>query len=257
MTMTTDPTIILQHFTASDGTRLAYREMGQGRAVVMLHGLFSNAMINWIKYGHAGQLAAAGFRVIMPDLRAHGDSEAPHDPACYPDDVLAHDAAELIAHLGLTDYDLVGFSLGSRTSARAVLGGLSPRRLVLAGMGLAGLAGWSKRRDFFQRAIAAFGTAKHGDDVWMATQFMKTMKVDREAASLLLGSFADTDPAALAGITMPVLVLCGEQDDDNGSPEELTAALPHARHVTIPGTHMSSVTEPALGAALVAFLSEV
>ena len=128
--------------------------------------------------------------------------------------------------------------------------------LVLAGMGLEGLAGWSKRRDFFQRAITAYGTAKHGDDVWMATQFMKTMKVDRVAAALLLGSFADTDPAELAGISMPVLVLCGEQDDDNGSPAALTAALPDARHVTIPGTHMSSVVEPALGAALVAFLTE-
>ena len=43
-------------------------------------------------------------------------------------DVLAHDAAALIDHLGLDDYDLVGFSLGSRTSVRAVLAGLAPRR---------------------------------------------------------------------------------------------------------------------------------
>lgn len=242
------------HYVASDGASLAWREMGEGRPLVLLHGLFSNATVNWIKYGTAARIAAEGYRVIMPDLRAHGDSAAPHDPASYPDDVLARDCVELIGHLGLTDFDLGGFSLGSRTSVRAVIGGLRPRRVILGGMGLQGLAGWTGRRDFFLRAIDAFDTAKRGDDVWMATQFMKTMKVDLVAARLLLGTFADTAPEALAALSMPVLVVCGAEDQDNGSAEELVAALPDARLATIPGTHMSSVTEPALGEAMAAFL---
>lgn len=241
-------------FTASDTTRLAYRDMGQGRPVVMLHGLFSNGTVNWIKYGHAQKLVDAGFRTIVADLRAHGDSDAPHDPAAFPADVLARDAAELITHLGLTDFDLVGFSLGSRTSVRAVIGGLKPRRLVLGGMGLEGLAGWTKRSAFFQRAIAEFDTSKRGDDTWLAIQFMKTMKVDRIAAAQLLRTFTDTPPAALAAVTMSTLLVCGEQDQDNGSAQALCDALPEARLVEVPGTHMSSVVEGAMGQAIVDFL---
>ncbi|MFX7845218.1 hypothetical protein ABTK14_23465, partial [Acinetobacter baumannii] len=76
-------------------------------------------------------------------------SAAPRDPTAYPPDVLARDLEALVAHLGLEDYDLVGVSLGSRTAARGVVAGLRPRRLVLAGMGLEGLAGWARRQDFF------------------------------------------------------------------------------------------------------------
>ena len=62
------------------------------------------------------QIAARGFRVIMPDLRApRGRARKPHDPAAYPPDILASDGLALIAHLGLEDYDLGGYSLGART----------------------------------------------------------------------------------------------------------------------------------------------
>src|SRR3954451_1922732 len=102
-------------FTAPDGVALAWHETGAGRAVVLLHGLFSDAQTNWIKFGHAALIAARGFRVIMPDLRAHGQSGKPHDPAAYPPDILADDGLALIAHLRLIDYDLGGYSLGGRT----------------------------------------------------------------------------------------------------------------------------------------------
>ncbi|ABF52176.1 alpha/beta fold hydrolase [Sphingopyxis alaskensis] len=249
--MTIDP----QFFEARDGVRLAWRETGEGRPVVLLHGLFSSGEVNWIKFGTAARIAAEGYRVIMPDLRVHGSSDAPHDAQHYPPDVLVRDVEDLVAHLGLVDFDLGGFSLGARTSVRAVVAGMKPRRLILGGMGLAGLAGWQRRGAFFRRAIAEYETAKRGDDTWLSIQFMKTMKVDRIAAGHLLESFTDTPPEALAALTMPVLVVCGEQDQDNGSAEELVAVLADARLATIPGTHMSSVTEPALGEAIAAFLT--
>lgn len=251
--MTSTPTP--HHFAARDGTPLVWREAGDGPPVILLHGLFSNATINWFKYGHAARITDAGFRVIAPDFRAHGDSAAPHDAACYPPDILIDDLADLIDHVSLQRYDLVGFSLGARTAARAVAAGLRPRRLALGGMGLAGLAGWEKRSDFFLRAIAEYDTAKRGDDTWLAIQFMKTMQVDRVAAAHLIASFTDTDPALLTRITMPALVVCGADDRDNGSAPDLAAALPDARYAEVPGTHMSSVTEPALGEAIAAFLS--
>lgn len=238
-----------------DGQPLAVHRMGAGRPVLLLHGLFSEAQTNWIRFGHAEKLVEAGFEAIMPDFRAHGESARPHEPAAYPRDVLVRDIFALVEQLGLTDYDLVGFSLGSRTAARGVIAGLEPRRLVLAGMGLEGLAGWNRRAGFFLDAIDRFDAVKHGDPAFMAVAFMKTQKVDRVAARLLLQSVGDTDLAELERIAMPTMILCGSEDRDNGDPVALTEALPDARLEVIPGTHMSSVTEGALGDALVAFLS--
>ena len=250
----TEPAI--HHWTASDGVDLAWREVGAGRAVVLVHGLFSDANTNWIKFGHAGKLAAAGFRVIMPDLRAHGLSSKPHDPACYPDGILGRDLEELVAHLELAEYDLGGFSLGARTTVQAVGEGLEPRRAVLAGMGLEGLTGWQRRMGFFVDAIANYDSASRGDPHWMAIQFMKTMKVDRVAAKRLLPTFTDARPEWLAAFTMPTLVLCGTEDRDNGSATGLVEALPNATYTPVPGTHMSSVAKPEFGDALTDFLTQ-
>ena len=60
----------VHRWKASDGVELAWHEVGQGRPVILLHGLFSDARMNWVKFGHADRIAADGFRVIMPDLRA-------------------------------------------------------------------------------------------------------------------------------------------------------------------------------------------
>ena len=245
----------VRRFAARDGVALAWHEMGEGRPVVLLHGLFSDAQTNWLRFGHAQRLADAGFEVVMPDLRAHGQSAKPHEREAYPHDVLVRDAEALVEHLGLHDYDLGGFSLGARTAVRCVLAGLRPGKLVLGGMGLEGLAGWDRRAAFFIDAIDRFEEVKHGDPAFMAVAFMKTQKVDRVAARFLLQAVDDTTDEELAGVTMPTLVVCGEKDRDNGSPQKLVDALPNATLAETPGTHMSSVTEPALGEALVRFLT--
>lgn len=244
-----------QFVTGVAGARLAVHRMGSGRPAVLLHGLFSSAQVNWIKFGTAERLAQAGFEAIMPDLRAHGQSDAPHDPAGYPADVLVQDARAVVAALGLTDYDLVGFSLGSRTAVRGVLAGLTPRRLVLGGMGLEGLSGWARRSAHFISAIDRFGTIPREDPAYLAQAFMKSMHVDRVAARLLLQSVDDTSAAALDAVTMETLVVCGSEDHDNGSAEALAEQLPNAVYRAVPGTHMSSVAKPEFGAAIADFLS--
>lgn len=252
-------TLQTQHIASFDGTKLAINRMGPAignrRTVLLLHGLFSTAQMNWVKFGHAQKLVDAGCEVIMPDLRAHGYSAAPHDPEAYPDDVLAKDVLAVADALCLTDFDLVGFSLGARTAARAVIGGLRPRRLVLSGMGLEGLSGWNNRAAFFIDAIDRFDDIKRGDPAFMSVAFMKTMKVDLVAGRLLLQSVADTSVPELAALTMPTMVLCGDQDTDNGSATALADTLPDAHYVEIPGAHMGSVTQGALGDALVEFLT--
>ena len=241
--------------TSFDGTKLAVHRLGQGRPVLLLHGLFSSADMNWMRYGHAQKLADAGFEAIMPDLRAHGKSEAPRDPAAYPPDVLVQDVRALVTALELEDYDLVGFSLGARTAARSVVEGLRPRRLVLAGMGIDGLDNWERRAAFFVDMLQRFESIERGDPAFFAHSFFKSMKMDREAASLLLGAVDDIGREDLARIAMPTLVLCGDEDRDNGDPVALAEALPDAGFEEIPGTHMGCVTKPQLGQAIASFLS--
>jgi len=248
-------TEVATHFwTASDGVRLAYHELGQGRPVVLLHGLFSDASMNWIKFGHAKRIAAQGFRVITPDLRAHGQSDKPHGQQFYPKGILARDLRELIALLAFSEFDLGGFSLGARTTVEGVGEGLRPRRAILGGAGLDGLRNWKRRKTFFVDAIAMFDKVQRGDPHWLSIQFMKSQKVDRVAAAQLLESFEDAFMSWLEAFTMPTLVVCGDQDDDNGSAEELANVLPNAVFEEVPGTHMSSVTKPELGEAIAAFL---
>jgi len=243
------------HWTASDGVELAYHEVGEGRPVVLLHGLFSDANMNWIKFGHAARIAGAGFRVIMPDLRAHGLSGKPHGEEYYPKGILARDLRELVEHLQLTDFDLGGFSLGARTTVEAVGEGMRPRKAVLGGAGLEGLRNWKRRKDFFIEAIEGFDTIQRGDPHWLSIQFMKSQKVDRLASAQLLESFEDAFMNWLQAFMMPTLVVCGDHDDDNGSAEELASVLPNAVFREVPGTHMSSVTKPELGEVIGQFLS--
>lgn len=246
---------IVHRFPGFDGADLVWRERGEGRPVVLLHGFFSDATTNWIRYGHADAIAARGFRVIMPDLRAHGSSARPHDAAAYPPDALAKDGLALVAHLGLTDYDLGGYSLGARTTARMLMLGATPRRVVISGMGFEGLTSTGTRGAFFRRVLTEPGSFERGTPEWMAEAFLKTSGGDAAALVHILDTFVDTTPDQLAMIAQPVLVLAGADDFDNGSATRLAEVLPHAIQVTVPGNHMSAVLKPDLGVAIADFLS--
>ncbi|MHA6722638.1 alpha/beta fold hydrolase [Sphingomonas sp. RS2018] len=242
-------------FDGFDGQRLACHVMGEGRTVVLIHGYFSDANTNWIRYGHAAAIAAKGFRVVMPDLRAHGQSAKPRDAAAYPVDALTRDGHALIAHLGLTDYDLGGYSLGARTTARMLATGATPRRIVFAGMGLEGVTDVHRRTDYFRHVLGNLGTHPRGSPAFMAEAFLKTTGGDPVALTAVLDSFADTTLEEVASFRQPALVVMGEDDDEVGSAQALADALPDARHVSIPGGHMSAVTKPELGTAIADFLA--
>ena len=243
------------HFRGPDGVQLTWHEVGEGHPLILIHGYFSNAQTNWVRYGQAALIAAAGFRVIMPDLRGHGESGKPHDPDAYPPDILAEDGFSLIAHLGLTDYDLAGYSLGGRTVARMLAKGARPRRAVLCGMGLDGILNTGERGIYFRNVLTNLGNFERGSSEWLTEAFLKTTKGDPQALLLILNTFVDTSFAELAAIQCPVMVITGEDDDDNGSGEALAAAIPGARFASIPGNHMSAVTKLELGQEILAFLA--
>ncbi len=240
--------------TAPDGVSLAVHEMGVGRPIILIHGYFSDAATNWIKYGHAACLAAAGYRVIMPDLRAHGQSDRPHSPDAYPKDVLADDQFALITQLGLTEFDLGGYSLGGRTVARMLARGCTPRRAVISGMGYEGLTNTAVRAGHFRHVFDNLGHHEPGSAAWMAEAFLKTTGGDPDALRLILDSFVDTPEDTLAALETDIGVICGADDQDNGSASALADVLPNGHLITVPGNHMSAVAKPDLGQAFRDFL---
>jgi pimeloyl-ACP methyl ester carboxylesterase len=244
----------IRRFQGRDGVELAYRETGEGRPLVLIHGYFSTATVNWVRYGHAAKIAARGRRVVMPDLRGHGDSARSHDAGDYPPDVLADDGFALIEQLGLVDYDLGGYSLGARTTVRMLVRGATPGRAIVAGTGLEGIVDAIDRGDHFRRILTNLGSFGRGSPEWMAEAFLKTVGGDPQALLHVLDTFVDTPAEALARIATPTLVLIGAEDDGHGSAEALAAALPAGRCAKVPGNHMSAVAKPELGAAIADFL---
>lgn len=250
-----DPQIERRDIEGLGGTRLAVHVMGEGRDLVLIHGYFSNAYTNWIRYGHAALIAARGVRVIMPDLRGHGDSDKPHDAAAYPPDALMSDGFALVEQMGLTDYDLGGYSLGARTVVRMLANGATPGRVLLSGMGLQGLRHTAGRGDYFREVLTNLGSFERGTSEWMTEAFLKTTKGDPQALLNILETFVDTPEEAIAQIGMPTLIVNGVDDNDNGSAQAIAVLMPDARFVEIPGNHMSAVTRKELGQAFADFLT--
>ena len=250
---------MVSYFEAYDGERLAFHEVGAGRTLVLIHGFFSTARINWIAYGHAQTIAEHGYRVVMPDLRGHGDSAKPHDPERYRGDVLADDGFALVEHLGLTgrtDYDLGGYSLGARTTARMLVRGATPGRAVLGGMGLTGITRTGGRGEHFREVLTSTETFPRYSPQWRSQSFLRKVGGDPVALLHVLDSFVDTPGHDLSSIAQPTLVVCGEQDQDNGSAQELVDVLPDGRLALVPGDHMSAVADKALGRAIGDFLGD-
>lgn len=122
---------------SSDGVELAYLDEGAGDAVLLIHGFGSTKEINWVNTGWVKLLLGAGRRVIAFDHRGHGASEKLYDPALYHTELMADDAARLLAHLGVPQADIIGYSMGARVGAHLAL--LHPERvrsLVMGGLGI-------------------------------------------------------------------------------------------------------------------------
>src|SRR3569833_1735729 len=166
------PNLPARPFRSRDGLDLSYRELGAGRPLVLIHGYFSTATVNWIRYGHAAKIAACGYRVIMPDLHAHGDSAKPHEAANNPPDNQTDDNNTQNEELELIDYDLGGYSLGARTTVRMLARGATPGRALLAGMGLEGFTNTGGRGSYFRNILTNLGTFKPGSAQWMAVLFL-------------------------------------------------------------------------------------
>lgn len=255
MTASTDNGSLVT-FPGRDGQELAYRSTGEGRPLVLLHGFTGNGQ-HLLRSGLPAALARPGYRVIVPDLRGHGDSARPHDPAAYPPDVLADDGLALVDFLQLSDYDLGGYSAGAKVVLRMLARGARPARAIIAGQGLDALDGSTSRTGGYRRMLAAIASGDRlepGSPLAMQADWLAQSGADPRALLYVLDSFVDTPVTALAAITTPTLVVAGEEDERQA--EKLAAALPAARYVPVPGNHATAMVSAELAAAIVAFLGE-
>ena len=88
---------------------LHYKELGEGKPLVILHGLFGTSD-NW--QTHAKKLGEY-YRVILVDQRNHGHSPWSED---FTYEHLAEDLERLILHLGIDKFTLIGHSMGGKTA---------------------------------------------------------------------------------------------------------------------------------------------
>ena len=244
----------IRRFEAPDGLSLAYRELGEGRPLVLLHGYLSTATDTWLRHGLAARIATGGYRVITPDFRGHGSSAKPRDRLAYPADALVDDGFALISHLGLVDYDLGGYSLGGRIVARMLARGATPTRAIVAGTGLEPIIYAAGRGSRYREILANFGTYDPGSIEWQIEQFVTQVGGDPAALANVLNTFVDTPREALTRVAVPTLVVAGVEDGQRGSVQALAALLPHGRYAPVPGDHFSALMSPELAVAIVDFL---
>jgi pimeloyl-ACP methyl ester carboxylesterase len=96
-------------FDGADGTRLAYHQAGEGRALLCVPG---GPMQASAYLGDLGGLSAHRSLVLL-DLRGTGESAIPADPTSYRCDRLVDDVEAMRGHLGLDRIDLLGHSAGA------------------------------------------------------------------------------------------------------------------------------------------------
>ena len=125
-------------YTEVGDVRLHYVEAGHGPLIVLLHG-FPEFWFSWRL--QIAPLAAAGFRVVAPDLRGYNLSSRPTSVDAYSVDHLAADVRGLIRHCGAESAMLVGHDWGGTVAwatamnhpevvdRLAILNAAHPRRL--------------------------------------------------------------------------------------------------------------------------------
>ena len=247
-----------------DGLTLAYDDIRptvpESGTVVLVHGFATNRDENWRRLGWMGAFERKGWRAVALDLRGHGQSDKPHDPAAYVREAMVGDIVALMDHLGLGRVDLLGYSMGSHLSlaladshpnrvANLVLGGVGARMLTPdlnafgSGMTMAEAMRLADPAGISEPTLRGF---RH---------FAENQGEDRLAlAACSEGRAAPTDRGILSRLTMPVLVVAGARDEIAGDPQILADAIPGAKCISLPACdHFSAIPHALFKAAVFDF----
>ena len=237
-----------------DDVRIYYEFAGgDGPPLVLYHGGATSSAI-WKQLGYVDWLAGA-YRVIMIDARGHGRSDKPHDEAAYSMPLIVADILAVLDRAGVERAHFLGYSLGGQ--AGFALGLHAPERFTSFTIGGGTFA---PTPDGFDRVtfpgalemIATDGVEAFLDH-WRERlgkplpPGVREMYLANDAAALFAclhrTQREPSHEAALARMTMPVLLFAGERDADCLRDSRLAAGrLPNATLAVIPGEdHVSTI----------------
>jgi len=221
-------------FVSFDGTKIAYTEEGSGIPVILLHGFISSGN-SWNQSVLKKDLLDHGRRVIIPDLRGNGNSDQPQHESAYSNDAEIKDIQALANHLELHSYLAVGYSRGAIVLAKLLTEEKKILKAVLGGMGLDFTDPDWDRRIMFQKAFS--GEEPLNEVTSGAVNYAKSIGANLKILGFLQEFQPVTSLDQLNRISVPVLVIAGDLDTDNGNPKELKEQIPNAVLEIVPGEH--------------------
>lgn len=256
-----------------NGIMMAYDDVGSGPPVLLIHG-FPLCRRMW--QPQISPLAAAGFRVIAPDLRGFGESDAPDGP--YSIELFVDDILELLDHLEIDSAVIGGMSMGGYILLRLLL--QAPER-VRAAMFITTRstaddeAGKARRlalakdvmrfgpqviTDAFTQVLFAPGTPDEKPELAGEAYAWMTGTSSRGLAGGLLAMRERPDfTPLLPTIHQPALVVSAAQDQaaPPATAETFRQGLPNCTARLIPrGGHLVNLEEPELfNSVLLEFLA--
>jgi pimeloyl-ACP methyl ester carboxylesterase len=234
-----------------NGIEIDYEVSGQGRPVLLSHGYSATGRM-W-----AGQHRALGdrYRVISWDMRGHGQTVTPDDPAQYSADLTVADMRALLGHLGIERAVIGGLSLGGYVSLAFYLAHPEMvEALVICDSG-PGYRNAEARAQWNERALARAAEleAKGLDALAGRSREMREAMGHHRSAQGLAhaarGMLAQQGSAVIDGlpsVRVPTLVIVGDQDQPFLAPcEYIAKKIAGARLEVIAGAgHSSNLDQP-------------
>ncbi len=230
------------------GCRIAYEVHGRGPALLLTHG-YAASMRMWDR-----QIGALGctHRLILWDMRGHGESDSPEDPAAYSQAATVEDMAALLEACGDERAVLGGLSLGGFMSLAFHL--RSPekvRGLLLFDTGPGyrndeARAGWNVYAEGFARGFEEKGLAALRDSPEVVAATHRGVKGLIHAARGMLVQRDARVFESLTTIRVPTLVLVGAEDTPFLQATDVMAArIPGAEKIVIEAAgHAPNIDRP-------------
>lgn len=241
----------VQFFTSFDGTKINYEVQGSGETVFLLHG-FTGTIESWKKSELYKDLLSSGYKVVNLSMRGNGLSDAPHNADAYKSDAEAKDIIGLATFLKIKRYHVVGYSRGAIIASRVRTLDKRVAKTVLGGMGSDFMNPQWPRRIMFAKALS-------GDSIPELAGVVKSIRdrgIDQQAQALLQHNQPSTSKEEFANVKTPVLVICGDKDEDNGSSKSLSEAISGSEYVRVPGDHNGTSRTKEFSTAVMSFIKK-
>lgn len=239
------------YFRSFDDTKIYYEVKGNGIPMLLIHG-FTGTSMDWKNKSLHDSLVSNGFKVIIVDLRGNGRSGIPKVPEAYANDAEAKDLIGLMQFLGANEYYALGYSRGSIILARLLVKDKHCKRAVIGGMGADFTdPQWSRRIGFYN---ALMNDTIKGYDGFR--EYIAGKGLDPLVLACQQKEQPSTSKEELATITQPALVICGNEDHDNGKGSELQKLIPNSQFVEVPGNHNNTAYTAAFTREVLLFLKK-